>query len=250
MFSSAVQYGIGPSSELHRLVPASPDEKPGAGSEFLAALTLYALVGMPFGWYRASSAVNGLRFPNPVLALRLAWDAVAVFLTYPESAHPLAHRMHTPWLRPQSVRLAGTCVVLLTAATGFVTTPGEKPAAPEKKAEAATRPATPPPAPPFVGARDAEAERIVGWGDPGFGHGPFNPPPPAWLPPVPSPVPAAEPKESPPLGAGASRFALAALAVGISGPLFLYFMVWLVGLSVLPAYYGHFEQPETPATPR
>ena len=32
---------------------ACPDEKPGAGSEFLAAVVLYALVGMPFGWYRA-----------------------------------------------------------------------------------------------------------------------------------------------------------------------------------------------------
>lgn len=249
VFSSAAQYGIGPSSELQRLVPASQDEKPGAGSEFLAAVTLYALVGMPFGWYRASSAVNGLRFPNPVLALRLAWDAVAVFLTYPEPAHPLAHRLHTPWLRPQSVRIAGTCVVLLTAATGFVTTPDGKPAAPEKKPEATTRPAAPPPTPPRAGSRDAEAESIVGWGDPGFGHGPFNPPP-VWLPPVPSPVPAAEPKESPPLGAGVPQFVLAALAVGISGPLFLYFMVWFVGLSALPAYYGHFEQAETPAKPR
>ena len=109
-------------------------------------------------------------------------------------------------------------------------------------------PAAPPPSPPRAGAGDAEAESIVGWGGPGFGQGPFNPPP-VWLPPVPSPVPAAEPKESPPPGAGVPRFALDALAVGISGPLFLYFMVWLVGLSVLPAYYGHFEQAETPAKP-
>ncbi len=63
-------------------------------------------------------------------------------------------------------------------------------------------------------------------------------------------MPAAGPKESPPLGAGVPQFVLAALAVGISGPLFLYFMVWFVGLSALPAYYGHFEQADTPAKPR
>ncbi|MBX9579594.1 MAG: hypothetical protein K2X87_04735, partial [Gemmataceae bacterium] len=194
VFSSVVQYGIGPSSELHRLVPASQEEKPGNGSEFLAAVTLYALVGMPLGWYRASSAVNGLRFPNPVLAVRLAWDAVAVFLTYPEPAHPLAHRLYTRWLRPQSVRLAGTCVVLLTAATGFVATPDEKPATPEKKAEAAARPAAPPPAAPrYVPQGDRDAARIERGSRDDIANalfdappGPFNPPPPVWLP---SPVP-------------------------------------------------------------
>ncbi|MBA4067815.1 MAG: hypothetical protein C0501_29775 [Isosphaera sp.] len=251
VFSSVVQYGIGPSSELRGLFPASPNDKPGTGSEFLAVIALYALVGMPFGWYRASSAVNGLRFPNPVLAVRLAWDAVAVFLTYPEPAHPLAHRLHTRWLRPQSVRLAGTCVVLLTAATGFVTNPDKpKPAGPESKSASVNPPAPQPPAAPrYVPQGDRDAARIEGRSLDGLDHTPFTPPPVLLPPPVPSQVPADAP-ESRPLEDGVTRFILAATATAVAGPLFLFFMVWLVGLSALPAYYGHFEQPETPAKPR
>lgn len=43
---------------------------------------------------------------------------------------------------------------------------------------------------------------------------------------------------------------MAATATAFAGPLFLYLMVWLVGLSALPAYYGHFEEPAPPSKPR
>lgn len=242
-------------AEWHRVLPPPAEGNNEEGAERLATLMAVGLIGLPCGWVLVSVALNAFRFPNPVLALRVAWDALAVFLTYPETAHPLAHRLHTPWLRPLSVRLAGAGVVLVTAATAFVTPPAKSPAAAtESKPAATTGPASPPPGP-WHESRplpqgDIDLARIEGRSLDGFGHSPFNPPPPAWLPPaVPSPVPPAAP-ESRPLGDGVGRFLLAALVVTVGGPVFLYVMVLVLGAAALPTYFNHFEKAETPAPPR
>lgn len=244
-----ISYGLFVTDLQYHAVPPPADDSPGAAGE--APLFLVGIVGVPFGLVWASTALNALRFPNPFLAARLARDALVVFLTYPETSHPLAHRVHTPWLRPLSVRLAGAGMVLATAASAFVMPPAQSPATVPGTKAAASGPAAPPPDPPVVYSRDAEAAHIVGWGEPGFGAGPLTPPPPVWMPPtVQPPVPAAEVRETRSVGDRVARFCLAALAVAVMGPAFLYAMVVIVGSAVLPTYFRYFETPETPGSPR
>ena len=244
LVSDALFHGVGPASGLYRLYPPSATRDPAATAELLNVITLMSFPGLPFGLVWASATLKAGRLPNPLLALRLAWDALTVFLTYPNTAHPLAHRLHFAWLRPPVVRLTLTGVVLLTAATAIVTPPKTpQAAATETKA---TAPAAPTQPPQFGPGWDADApfrrslDPAARWG------GPMDAPPP-WLPPAAAPEPKApSPTAS---GPGVLAYAQAALVAAVAGPLFLVLMVGFVGASVLPVYYRHFEQPAPPAKP-
>lgn len=248
LVTAAVTRGVGPGSDLYRLFPPSATDDPAATAELLDTITLLSLPGLLFGLVWASAALNAGRMPNPPLALRLAWDAVSVFLTYPDTAHPLAHRLHFRWLRPQAVRLTLAGVALLTVATAVVT-PKTSAKAAATEAKAAPSPASPwaaPPPPQFNPGWDQDApfRRSL---DPAARWGAGDAPPP-WLPPAP---PAAEPKAAPASsGPGVIAYAQAALAAAVFGPVFFLMMVAFVGASVLPVYYRHFERPKPPAKTR
>lgn len=215
-------------------------------TEALAAVFGVGLVGMPCGWVWASSALNGLRLMNPLVAPRVAWDALAVFLTYPEAAHPLAHRISTPWLRPLSVRLGGAGVVLAAVATASTTPPESPKAAPETAAAPAARPAAPPPQRPRAVIPEDDGVG-PGWGGNPFGNSPFDRTPPGWGQP---PEPPAVIPESRPLGDGVPRFVRSTLVAAVAGPVLLYTLVVVLGAAVLPTYFHYFESPQSSALPR
>lgn len=248
--------------ELLRLLRPAQGWTDETAREAVATIFGIGLVAMPLGWAWANSALGGLRLVNPIPAFRIGLDAIAVFLTYPEAVHPLAHRLHCRWLRPLAVRLALAAVVVTAVATSAVTPPerrkaalGEKPTPAEQTTPAPPLPlpATPwPPGPRFSLPEDEFARRGPvgqgpgGWGRPefgGFGGGQFNPPPPAWNP---APVPPADVTPSRPSGDVVTRFALSTMATAVAGPLFLYAMVVVLGAAVLPTYFRHFEAAEPP----
>ena len=254
LWSTILLHGVGPSSELHRLLPPPSPEGTVSNSEFLATLALFSFLGMPCAWLWANSSLNALRVPNAFLAFRVARDALVVFLTYPETTYPLAHRIHTPWLRPQSARLAATCLLLLAAATSLLTPPKESPKT-EAEKKAATSPASQPQPPRSVppgdlelarierGTRDDFAEAITGSSPVPFGPAPGmsdTPPPPATEPPA---------SDSRPIGTRVAEFAITAVAIAVVPPFIAFFIVWLVGMAVLPTYFNYFEKPETTASP-
>ena len=208
------------------------------------------LLGVPTGLVVLSSMLSSLRLPRPDLALSLAWDALVVFLTYPETAHPLAHRIHTPWLRPISVRLAGTVTVLVATATTLTIREAPPTAAEPQKAASPAIPWTPrpPAAPRFIPEGDRELARLEGGGVDEFMPGRFDPHP---SPSSVAPATAGGPGQSAPSSAGqVAPIAVSAAAAVLLPPVFLYLMVWLVGTAALPNYFEHFEKPETPASPR
>ncbi len=247
LVATIAEYGVGPTSELHRMLPPPQPGEPGSPAEFLATVALFGLVGLPFAWFGVSSALNALRAPNPVLALRVAWDAIVVFLTYPGPGHPLAHRLHTPWLRPQSVRLAATCVVLLTAATTFIAPAVESPKADPEKKVPATTPAYPPPAPQYVPPADPWLARTERGTRDDFADAITGPSPALPYAPPPTEPPASEPRS---VGTRVTAFAAAAVTAAVGPPAFVLLMIWFVGLSVLPTYFSYFEKPDDAAASR
>lgn len=243
LVTDAVTHGVGPASGLHGLFPPAATDDPAATAELLDAISLASFLGLPLGFVWTSAALNAGRLPNPPLALRLAWDALAVFLTYPDTAHPLAHRLHFRWLRPQVVRLTLTGVALLTVATAAVT-PASGPL-PATTGVTATSPPPSPSPPQFAPEwnQDAPFQRSL---DPAarWGAGDAQPP---WMPPASAVAPKEAPASS---GPGVLAYAQAALTAAVLGPVFFFAMVALVGASVLPVYYRHFERPKPPANGR
>ncbi len=224
--------------------------------DFQLLLGPLGLLIAPAALVMVSSALNSLRPPRPDLAFRLAWDALVVFLTYPDTAHPLAHWIHTPWLRPLSVRLAAAVTVLVAMATTFtVREASPMPAEPQKPAPAAAPAAPqlpwtprPQPAPRFIPEGDREAARIEGRNIDDLMPRPFEAPTsPASAAPA---TPGGTAPETPPTSSQVPHFVFTAIAAVLLPPVFLYAMVWLVGAAALPNYFHHFETPETPETPR
>jgi hypothetical protein len=197
------------------------------------------------GFCVTSSSLNALRLTDPSAGFRLAWDAIRVFLTYPEVTHPLAHRLRLSWLRPVPVRLALAGVALVTVAT-VVIAPREKPkpAAREPKPSAgAESVARPPSLPPFGFPGD---DAFVRGGAPpfaDFGGDPFAPR--VFSPHQPALTQPAEPSDHT-AGAGIAEFVFAVISAAVVPPLLTYVMVWLLGLTVLPTYFDYFERPQTP----
>lgn len=230
-----------PAPDFRRFVLAV-SSKPEEAKEVLAVMLLLGLVGMVFGFLKAGHSLGAMKPGNPVLALRSAWQALAVFLTYPDVKHPLVHQLRVRWLRPRAVRAALTCAALVTVATSLFPA-AEGPPKPTAEGKAAPPPAAATPQAPRheIPPGDLELARITGQ-PPELWLGPeFMPRPPAPPPPPAPPATAAKPD-----GGGALGLLDQALGLVLLPPLVLAVMVFYVGLHVLPAYGGYFETPAPP----
>jgi hypothetical protein len=230
-----------PSPEFRRLALSLAEQDFDKVRDMLGSVLALGLMGMLGGFFITSTSLSGFRPTNPLPALPLAGRALVVFLTYPETSHPLVHRFRIPWLRPQSVRLALTGLVLVTAATATyapVEKPRQEPAAEPKTPVYSPPFPSPPPAAPYIPPGDLELARITGQ------------PPELWLgpqvaPPAAPPTAAETPKATA-KPAEAETPGLLALVVGlvVGPPLVIYSMICLLGLTVLPTYFNYFEKPQ------
>jgi hypothetical protein len=230
-----------PSPRLSRFLLLLTEKEPEKISKLFPIFFLLGIVAIPFGLYLTASSLNALKLANPLSGLRHALDALVVFLTYPETKHPLVHKVCTPWLRPVSVRMAVTGLALVTTATAFFSQPEKLPLAdPITKSVAKASPPPTSPNPPFVGAQDAELARILGFPLDDVRARPLEQSPKA-MPPAPA--------EQPHSDAGVPQFVLDAVAVVVGPPVFIYLMIWFVGLTVLPIHFNYFEQPQSQSPP-
>lgn len=221
--------------------------EPGRVVEVLALVFWVGLAGLVFGFLKTGHALGAMKPGDPVAAARFAWQAIVVFLTYPDVKHPLVHQLRFRWLRPPAVRVSVTCAALLTVATAVDAQP-EKPtrASREERPVVPSVPAPPPaaPGPREILPGDCELARASGQ------------PPEVWLGPevrVPSATPpASRPAAAPakkPDAAGAADLVDRVLGLVVVPPIVLALMVFLVGLHVLPTYGGYFEQPDEHGSP-
>jgi hypothetical protein len=216
-----------PSPELCRLLVRLANDQPEDARAIFATLFLTGLSIMAVGFYIFASRLNAFRFEDPRLAPRVALNAIVVFLAYGDPKNPLVHRLRIPWLRPLSVRLAITGVVLTAIATTAFQPAWQ---APKKRSESNLKKLPP----------------TVLVGDDFFNHQleaipPFVAPP---------PVPEETSTEN-----GIGPWLVTAVSVLLVPPTFVYLMVWMVGFTVLPTYFNYFERPEvsnnaSAATPR
>jgi hypothetical protein len=233
--------GLSPTEGLGRLLLPLAGGDPKGLAELLGSVFLFALVAGTVVFIQTTSALNGRGLPRPFLACRVAWDAVVLFVTYPDVKHPLAHRLRTPWLRPVSVRLALSGAVLLTVATALFV-PAEK-----RPGRAPDAPAAAPAAPPerwrYEGAHDPEVARALGMQPGAYASEEFVPPQSsaAGEPPAPGQPPGSA-------DSTLARYVTAAAAAALGPPAVLFLVVCLLGLVVLPTYFDYFEKPEDPKT--
>lgn len=181
-------------------------------------------------------------------SFRLAADALVVFLTYPDTKHPLAHRLGTWWLRPQAMRLVLTGLVLATVATMFVAQAKNPAATKDEKtktgsaAGGATTPRATVAPPQVAGEGNAPFERRLNRGlDP---HERFHQPAPAVFPepafvPLPPTAPPAPESTASPFRLADMLAAFVVLA--LAPPLVVYSLVLLVGIYALPRYHARYE---------
>jgi hypothetical protein len=122
-------YTVFPSPQLDRLLLSFTPEAPNEMPAVLGCWVGIGLLAMMAGFSLINGSLNAplgsLTLTDFRAGFQLSWNALRLFLTYPEVGHPLAHRMRLRWLRPVSVRLALTGLVLATAATPILA-PGEK----------------------------------------------------------------------------------------------------------------------------
>ena len=227
-----------------RVVAGGPDR----GMDVLAVMPLLGLAGVVFGFLKTGHSLGAMVPGNPLAAARFGWQALVVFLTYPEVKHPLVHQFRVRWLRPPAVRAALTCTALATVATALVASVGKPRQARTEEKAAATAPANPPPVFPPPAFLPPAFPRETPPGDLEFGRFTGRPPEP-WpgpgsAPPPAVPVPAETPDDTGAVGLGGWVLGLVVLP-----PLALAVMVFYVGCHVLPAYGGAFEAPEPPAPP-
>ena len=234
LFSAVLENIQSPTSEFCRFVFVLAEKDTEKVRDVIGVMVLLSIVGMFFGLILTGSSLSGLRPGNPFLSLRLAGQAIALFLTYPETTHPLIHRLHIPWLRPVSVRMALTGLILITVATATYA-PVERPRE-ERAKEESDRPLPPPmttpPTPRFALPEDEKIGRANGlqqdlWPAPVF-------------PPVPEPV-KPEPLVTPSIEARGGKLLSLLFGLVFGPPLFLFVMVWFVGITVLPTYFRYFE---------
>lgn len=228
-----------PSPEFRRLVLAEKDLR--TARELLQSVLLLGVMVLVGSFYVTSTLLSGLRPGNPLLAFRLAGQALVVFLTYPETTPPLVHRLLIPWLRPHSVRRALTGLVLVTAATAIYG-PTEKPRsqpAEEPKAPAHPTPffVTQPP-PPHVSQGDLDLAQASGQ-PPELWLGPKREPSPA----TPSMPMSSEAAAATPADSDGPGFFALVVGLVFGPPVLLYTMTCFVGLTVLPTYFRYFESP-------
>ena len=187
-----------------------------------------------------SSHLDGMRFPQGKSSVFLAWQPLAVFLTYPDTQHPLAHRLRFHWLRPKAVRLGLTATVLL-----LIPSMGNRPSGlSAPSTPAAPSPHLPPvttlPPPERIPPGDVELARVLGVPPDTWARG--GEPPTRAVPPAPSasPAGASGPPEAPP-----PPFLVVLCFAVIGPPVAVYAAVSVLGALILPAYRVMVKEAET-----
>jgi hypothetical protein len=200
----------------------------------ITVVRLWCVVFFCLGLFGLNASLGSLRWTTrTALCLRLACDALVLFLTYPKTSHPLAYRLSTKWLRPVGVRLALTGLVLSTSTTALLVSvrkPTE--AAPAPKAAAATPPVGmtyPRPlhamddlTPINRWKADSDDAPFVSPANPGQERS--------------GTLATAEPNS-----ASAESFGVCVLILVLFSPALIYAMVFTLGMLALPHYYERYE---------
>jgi hypothetical protein len=197
-----------------------------------------------------TTALDSFRLVNPFPVVRIAWDALCVFFTYPEVDHPLTHRLCLAWLRPMSIRVVLGALVLTTIATAAMprTSRNETLAADSKNERSnATNPpyVSPPSSASPLPQGDIDLAMIEGRS---VSHGGIGTFPSATTSATRNPDSAPSETTAPASGSFATRataFAITAAAIALGAPLCVYLMVCLLGIAALPVHSGYFEKPAT-----
>lgn len=227
-----------PATGFLSLVPASESAGPPEAIFFLYSMLGASFFGIVLGLLQSHSSMRSSVLVHPFLACRLAGHALVLFLTYPETRHPLVHQIRTAWLRPLATRriLTGLALAAVTT-TVLALASSPKPPPPESPPKVNTPPVLRQPAEPIYERQgDIDLAIIEGRGRTTFGSGSYvqaQPPPP--------PQPATG---GPTTSRDMGDFLWTAVAVLVVPPSALYLMVCLVGLTALPTYFNQFEKPE------
>ena len=240
LIAMLIAYRHKPSRVLYDQVLALTDNDPSKVHEGFNGIFLIGLMHVAIGFFCAACTLKALKWGNPLLAARVAWDALAVFVVYPEPAHPLIHKVQTPWLRPLSMRLAVTALALGAAATlPFLRSDQVPDAKTEAKAAQSIPPVRSSEKQPFpvqerLPPKDVAAMDIFGSRQVEATN--------RYAVPSPAPVPPAPAKAKTDTD-GWEKFGVAAMLIIILPPALLFLMVWFAGMTVLPAYFNYFECP-------
>ncbi len=206
-------------------------------SDGLTTVRLWCLAFFIGGIVGTNFALNTLRPPRHTGAnLRLAFDALVVFLTYPNTSHPLAHRMNAKWLRPLSVRLVLTGLVFSAATNALLSSTRRADLVPNSEKDIVAEPlggAMP-------GARLRAGENLPPFGGwhAGFGNGPASFPTPDGQPRTTSTETTDGNAET-----IAERFISSAAILVLFPPALIYALVFTLGAIALPHYYHRYEAP-------
>jgi hypothetical protein len=202
-----------------------------------SVVRIWCVVFFCLGLFAMNATLGSCRLVNGRgVSWRLPWDALVVFLTYPNTSHPLAHRLGAKWLRPLGVRLALTGFVLSTSTTALLVslrkpdgaTPSPKAAtvAPPVRTVSYSRP---------IHAPDSLSP-YEGWNTKSES--------------VPEVAPAtygSERDDSPaavdPDSSSASAYVVCVLILLLFSPALVYAMVFTLGMLALPHYYHRYEAP-------
>lgn len=227
-----------PNSELPRLLaaldPAAADQLP----EFFLCGSFVAGLLLLLCLFTASGALDAAKLTQGVFSVFLAWKPLVVFLTYPDTRHPLAHRLRFHWLRPKAVRLGLTATVLLLI-----------PSANNSPSATPTTSVTSPPAPSAVTPlpierphpMDADLARILGGSPDEWARA--EQPPVRALTPTP---PASTAADAGPSGFIPPPFLVILFFAVIGPPAVVYLAVAILGVLILPAYHAIAKEAQTP----
>lgn len=207
----------------------------------ITVVRIWCVVFFCIGLFGMNTSLDSLRLAKrTALTWRLAWDAVVVFLTYPNTSHPLAHQIRAKWLRPVGVRLVLSGFVLSTSTTALLVSA-------RKPTDSAPAPKVAVVAPPVSGmtypmthSRPIHAmddlTPIKRW-KADSDDAPFAAP--ANHAPTPSVPPAAAEPDS----FSAEVFVACAVILVLFSPALIYAMVFTLGMLALPHYYQRYEVP-------
>lgn len=227
---------LSPASELSRLIISLDPEGANKLPELYLQGCLVAVAFLPIFIISASGDLNAARLPLGVPSLFLAWRPLAVFLTYPDTQHPLAHRLRFRWLRPKAVRLGLTAGLLLIVPSMNNRT--ATPTPPTVTGQTAPLVTTPPPAE-RRHPGDAELARILGISPEDLAR--------SELPPAGSFPPATlAPTATGPSDSDQPPFLVVLFFAVIGPPAAVYAAVSALGVLILPAYRAIAKDAQSP----
>lgn len=214
-----------------------PTDFLGFKSDGLTTVRLWCLAFFIGGIVGTNFALGTLRRPRQTGAnWMLTCDALVVFLTYPNTKHPLAHRINSKWLRPLAVRLALTALVCSAATNAFVSSTRRADVVPNSEKETVAEPLGR--AMPDAHLHAGEKLPQFGGWHAGFGNGPASFPTPDGQPRTTSTETTDGNAET-----MAERFVSSAAILVLFPPALIYALVFTLGAIALPHYYHRYEAP-------